>query len=109
MFADSLLDTRVSSHRGWTTLASFGLQGVALCGVMLLPLLYTQGLPQIFTANPYITMVSPPGAQPTPPVPRSVQQAQSNMSGIHVLQPSRVPNTIAHIDDHDAPPPIDFG
>ena len=49
MFADSLLDTPWTdrSRRGWTTLASFALQAAAAGVLLLLPLLYTQGLPQL--------------------------------------------------------------
>jgi len=49
MFADSLLDTpwTARSRRGWTTLASFALQAAAAGVLLLLPLLYTQGLPQL--------------------------------------------------------------
>ena len=108
MFADSLLDTRASSHQGWATLASFGLQGIALCGVLLLPLLYTQHLPQILATHvPDISLAPPP---PPPPMhPESpANTTQSNLNGVQVVAPSRIPEAIAHIDDHGvAPPPIE--
>jgi hypothetical protein len=50
MFADSLLDNHWDnrSHRGWTTtLASFALEALCVGIVLLLPLLYTEGLPQL--------------------------------------------------------------
>jgi len=107
MFADSLLDTRAGSHQGWAALASFGLQGIALCGLLLLPLIYTQGLPQMFALHTDITLAPPPGTPPVDPAPRTAtQSAQSNMNGIHVVQPRNIPITIANIDDHDVPPPV---
>ena len=50
MFADSLLDNHWDnrSHRGWTTtLASFALEALCVGIALLLPLLYTEGLPQL--------------------------------------------------------------
>jgi len=49
MFADSLLDSHFTgrAQRGWTTLTSFALQTLALAGVLMLPLLYTEGLPKL--------------------------------------------------------------
>jgi len=35
------------SHRGWTTLLSFLCQSIAICALLLIPLLATQGLPSI--------------------------------------------------------------
>ncbi|MCU1295995.1 MAG: outer rane transport energization protein TonB [Acidobacteriaceae bacterium] len=53
MFADSLCDAHWDnqSHRGWTTLLSFGLQALAITILLALPFLYTQGLPA-FLAPP---------------------------------------------------------
>jgi hypothetical protein len=49
MFADSLLDNSWAdrSRCGWTTLISFAAQATAVGSMLLLPLLYTQGLPQV--------------------------------------------------------------
>ena len=53
MFADSFCDSGWSnrSHRGWTTLVSFALQALAVGCLLLLPLLYTQGLPRLAVAR----------------------------------------------------------
>ena len=48
MFANSLLESNwVRSHRGWTTLASFGLQTLGIAMLLVLPLIYTEGLPRL--------------------------------------------------------------
>jgi len=106
MFADSLLDTRVGSHQGLTTLASFGLQGIALCGVLLLPLIYTQGLPQLFTTHPEISLAPPPGPPPSERIQRASHAAPSNMDGVHVVAPDHVPSSVARIVDNQEAPPV---
>ncbi len=66
MFADSLIDTAWTdrSRRGWTTLASFVVQIAAVGGLLLLPLLYTQGLPQVHLLDALVAPVPPPTAAP---------------------------------------------
>ena len=62
MFADSLnfaWDNR--SHRGWTTAASFAAQILGVGVLFLLPLVYTQGLPQLQLLGPLIAPAPPPG------------------------------------------------
>jgi len=60
MFADSFCESRWGnhSHRGWITLASFALQTLAVASLLVLPLLHTEGLPQM---HPIVEpIVSPP-------------------------------------------------
>lgn len=49
MFADSLLESNWAnrSHRGWTTLASFTMQTLAVGMLLVLPLIYSEGLPKL--------------------------------------------------------------
>ena len=56
MFTDSLLDTGwgSGSHRIWTTLTSLSLQAFAVGLLLVIPLLYTQGLPQLALLRPLI-------------------------------------------------------
>lgn len=63
MFADSLLDSHWAnrSHRGWTTLASFTLQALAVAILLTLPLLYTEGLPKLRSTVITAPTGSPPG------------------------------------------------
>jgi len=62
MFADSFCDSGWSnhSHRGWATLASFALQLLALCCLLLLPLLYTEGLPRLAILMPLLALALKP-------------------------------------------------
>jgi periplasmic protein TonB len=111
MFADSLLDSPWAdrSRRGWTTLASFALQAFAVGGLVLLPLLYTQGLPPLQLISSLIAPSPPPGPPPTPAV-RNTHPPTSNIaSDGRVIAPRYVPKEIARVDEPVAPPPVDLG
>lgn len=96
------------SHRGWTTLWSFSLQALAVAGLFVLPLLYTDGLPSHFTSR-VVTQLPPPGPPPPLTQARPAALAASNVSADnHLIQPPVVPESIAHIDENSPPPPVDL-
>jgi len=110
MFADSLLDSPWAdrSRRGWTTLVSFAMQAVAVGGLLLLPLLYTQGLPQL-QLMAALVVPTPPPAPPAPPPARDARANISNLSSDgHMIAPPSVPREIARFDETIAPPPVDI-
>jgi protein TonB len=108
MFADSLLDSPWAdrSRRGWTTLVSFAMQAVAVAGLLLLPLLYTQGLPQLQLIAALVAPVPPPA----PSAPQPARETRANTSNLsrdgHVIAPPSVPREIARLDETIAPPPV---
>jgi periplasmic protein TonB len=109
VFANLLWDAQWAnlSHRGWTTLASFALQTLMAGGLLLLPLIYTQGLPQLQLTGALIAPTPPPA----PPAPMSPHQAAPSVSnelpnGI-VMMPSSIPREIADIHDQGAPTPAE--
>ncbi|HXM23805.1 MAG TPA: energy transducer TonB [Terriglobales bacterium] len=111
MFADSLLDTPWAdrSRRGWTTLVSFALQAAAAGGLLLLPLFYTQGLPQ-FQLMAALVAPAPPPAPPAPGPLRNEHQTTSNVSSEgKMIAPRSVPREILQVDEPNAPPPVDIG
>jgi periplasmic protein TonB len=111
MFADSLLDSPWAdrSRRGWTTLVSFAIQVVAVGSLLLLPLLYTQGLPQLQLMAALVAPTPPP-APPTPPSARETRVNTSNLSRDgHGITPPSIPREIARLDETIAPPPVDLG
>jgi len=63
MFADSLLDSNWDnrSHRGWTTLASFAMQTLAVGMLLTLPLIYSEGLPKLRVTTIGTPIGPPPG------------------------------------------------
>jgi len=110
MFADSLLDSPWAdrSRRGWTTLFSFALQALSVGGLLLLPLLYTQGLPQLQLLSALIAPVPPPAPAPAPV--RNAHESTSNVSSDgRMVAPRTVPREILRVDEPNAPPPIELG
>jgi hypothetical protein len=101
MFADSLLDSRWAdrSRRGWTTLASFAAQAVVAGVLFLLPLFYTQVLPQFQLVSRFVA----PSASPSQPAPETTRNARANTRNLsldgRVITPPSVPRGIAPIDE----------
>ena len=107
MFADSLLDYRWAnrSRRGWMTLVACALQALGISLLLLLPLIYTQGLPRLQK----LEVLGAPAPPPAPARMRPEKAAQSNMIGERLLTPSRIPRVITSINETTPPPPIDPG
>src|SRR6202140_633989 len=111
MFADSLLDRPWTdrARRGLTTMVSFAVQSVAVRGLLLLPLLYTQGLPEVQLIASLVAPTPPP-APPAPQATRSARETTSNLSRDgQVIAPRSVPREILHVEETSAPPPVDAG
>jgi|GEM_PF-5526368 len=74
MFVEYLSDSAWEnrSHRGWTALASFTLQALALSVLLVLPILYSSFVPSLEFIRPVA-----PLAQPAP-VPESAHAARSS-------------------------------
>ncbi len=110
MFASFLDDPFCAnrSHRGWTTLASFALQTLAIGGLLLLPLLYIQALPQLQLMAALVAPAPPPA-----PAPASSAHApaisSSNMMGPTLLMPRSIPRTIADLNDAGPLPELPSG
>jgi periplasmic protein TonB len=110
MFADSLLASSWSdrSRRGWTTLFSFSLQAGAAGVLFLLPLLYTQGLPQ-FQLMAALVAPTPSPAPPPIGAARTARPATRNLSSQGmVVAPRFVPREILRVDEPSAPPPVEL-
>jgi len=110
MFADYLSDSPwdKGSHRGWTTLASFAMQLLAVGLLLLVPLFYTQALPGLRSI--LSLSVPPPAPAPPPAAPHVHQQnaAPSNISEGRLITPATIPSQIAHLDEANVPPPPDL-
>ncbi len=109
MFADSFCDSSWAnrSHRGWTTLISFAVQAVVLGSLLLLPLLFTAGLPR---PQWMARLVAP--ARPSAPLAPAVE-TRSLGSGFGslslnrpIMTPSRIPRIIS-AGEEATPPMID--
>ena len=109
MFADILSDSPWDNrpHRRMTTLVSFALQGVGLGLLLLIPLLSTQGLPQLQFTTPLTVPVSvPPAESVTPAQPRATSRSSNLTIDEHIMSIRSIPRTIEIITDTAEPPRI---
>ena len=93
-----------SARRGWSAIASFTAQAMALSLLVAIPMFWVQGPPSL---RVWEVLPTPPPAPSAPAPPRQhPTQPTSNLSGEHVLQPPSIPDTIAEVHDNpvaDAP------
>ena len=105
MFADGLRETHWTnrSRRGWTTLASFALQALWVAVLLILPLIYTEGLPQW----QWVGTIAAPAPPPPPPPqgPRRPTTAnQSNLIGNRRIQITAIPRGVHPVVATEPPP-----
>jgi periplasmic protein TonB len=110
MFVESLLDSTWAnrSHRGWTALISLAVQALGVGVLLLLPFIYTQGLPELRLMRALPASPAPP---PGPPPSAAHQRSSppisaSNMIGERLLSPDRIPSVIARVSEPNALPPL---
>ncbi len=104
MFADSLLESNLDrTNRGWTTLASFAMQTLGVAILLMLPVLYTEGLPRLHLLSVSAPIGPPRGEPPAAQQHSAIRQGQSNLfHGIVVLPPS-IPIGVKPIIDDSLP------
>ena len=111
MFADSVCDSPWAnrSHRGWTTLASFAVQALAVGFLLLLPLLYTEGIPRLQSMTQDLIAPAPPPALPPPTNVRQARPPASNLlSDGRIIAPQSIPTHTAQVVDTVPPLPVDI-
>ena len=99
-----------SARRGWSTLASFGFQAMAVSLLLLIPLIWIQGPPKLQWFEPPQILTPPPA--PAPPASGERRSTPStNLSGTHLMQPPTIPTTIAILNEQPvaSAPNIDEG
>jgi protein TonB len=111
MFVESLLESYApqAGRRRWTTLASFLVQALGIGLLILLPLFYTEALPNLLR---YGELTGPPPGEPpataAQPETRRASEVASEMVGTTVLEPARVPAHVTMLTD-EAPPAPNLG
>jgi len=115
LFSDCLLDFEAQrKRRAFATTMSFLLNCLAIGGLLLLPLYFTQELPQ---AQLLTFLVAPPPPPPPPPpagpaqaMARVVRRIQTDMLSTGELRtPARIPQRVQMIKEDEAPPPLSAG
>jgi len=86
-----------SAHRGWTTLASFGFQAMALSLLLLTPLIWIQGPPKLQWFEPLPVPAAPPA--PASPVTGQHPTRSSNISDGHLQLPPTIPASVANLNE----------
>ena len=111
MFADSMFDSASSLRlrRGWTTLASFGLQALIVGVLLVMPLFYTQALPRLALLGQVTAPAPPPGPPPPAGAFHHPARPMSNMLNNELLAPQQIPRSVEHIDEVGPPPAPDVG
>jgi protein TonB len=104
MFADYISDNSWAnrSHRGWTALASFAAQALAIAGLLAVPLFYTQAMPHLALLGSVVA----PAPPPAPGVGRAARsQVVSNLDEHALRLPTPIPRTFSASNgpDSDAP------
>jgi protein TonB len=98
-----------SARRGWSAVASFTFQPMALSLLLLIPLFTVQGPPRLLL---WESLMAPPPAPSAPSLVQHTSHATSNLNGDHVIQPPSIPTTIANVHDAqvaDAPDGRELG
>lgn len=95
MFADSLLESNWAnrSHRGWTTLASFTMQTLAVGMLLALPLTYSEGLPKLRVTTIGAPIGPPPGRR-AEGVRHTSGPARPMLRPSELMEPPSIPPTI---------------
>jgi protein TonB len=110
MFEDSLIESggKLKTKRGATTTVSFLVQ-VGIIGFMvLIPLLFTEALPNMMLAT---ALVAPPPPPPPPPPAEVhiVKQVQTDIVNGQLRTPTKIPKKVEMIKEEEAPPPVTSG
>jgi periplasmic protein TonB len=104
MFADSLLETNLDrTNRGWTTLASFAMQTLGVAILLMLPLLYTEGLPKLHLLSISAAPGPPPGAPPSQAPRGASHRGQSNFARGVLVPPTEIPIGVDRSVDTSVP------
>ena len=90
-----------SARRGWTTVASFTLQALALSLLLLIPLFTIQGPPRLAWLDPAV--LAPPPAPPAPAAPARHLIRSSPLNSSPFVAPSSIPHSIVPVNDIDLP------
>ena len=109
MFEDSLLENRMKTRRGWTTVLSLVVQSLLVGVLVLIPLIYTDALPSRELAT-FLVAPAPPPPPPPPPAAeakpvRVARHVESEIVAGKLRTPTRIPSKVAMIKEEAPPPP----
>jgi periplasmic protein TonB len=89
-----------SGRRGWTTLASFGMQALGLSLLLAIPLIWVQRAPQVHWLQRIVSPAALPQAAPEQPQPgHRMNTANANPLPEQITAPPSIPLQINLIND----------
>lgn len=93
-------------RRGWTTVFSFTVEALLVSALLIVPLIYPEGLPKLKLIVALATP-EPPPALPAPAPQRAAAAPPSNLAADgHVIEPLSIPLSTARISEGSAPAPV---
>jgi len=102
MFEDSLVESsgKLKTKRPVTTLLSFGLQGLLIGILILIPLIYTEALPkqQLMT---FLVAPPPPPPPPPPAAVVKVTKIETELDQGVLRQPNKIPEKIKIVKEEE--------
>lgn len=107
MFEDSLIESggKLRTKRGRTTTVSFILEAVIIGIMILIPLMFTEALPDAMRMT---FLAAPPPPPPPPPPPAAivhVRPVETDIVNNQLRTPTKIPKKIEQIKEDAAPPP----
>ena len=111
LFSGSLLESSLSERRRRSLATTFSivLQCMAIGALLILPLMFTQALPnqQLLT---YLVAPPPPPPPPPPPTAPLARVVQTDvLKNGQLRTPTRIPQKVEMIREEEAPPPAMVG
>ena len=95
-----------SARRGWSTLASFTFQGLALSLLLATQLLWVEGPPRFRLSE--VLPPPPPATAPVETERQAHRQSSTNISQGHLPEPPAIPTGIANLHEELVPPAPDL-
>ncbi len=107
MFEQTFVDTG-KTKKTWTVLTAFGLQIAFISVLIILPLIFFEGLPTA-TLQAFLTAPPPPPPPPPPPAAappvRVVKVIPRQFDAGKLTAPKIIPKEVATIKEEELPPP----
>jgi protein TonB len=112
MFEQTFVDGTGKTNKPWTTMVGFILEALVVGFLVLLPMIWTDVLPN-GTLKAFLTAPPPPPPPPPPPTetPKTIQVKviPRQFDSGKLMQPKSVPNVVAMIKEEELPPPSTGG
>ena len=107
MFEDSLIESggRLKTKRGRTTTISFILEAVIIIIMILIPLMFTEALPDAMRMTFLAAPPPPPPPPPPPAIVHIVHQVETDIVNNQLRTPTKIPKKIEKVVEDEAPPP----